>query len=187
MKRLIYNIITLLGLSVSLTGCDDFLTLYPTDEVVDDEYWVDGNKVRSVVASCYRYTADNNVLRKMIYWGEARSDNEDFSTGGTEVENLHNANALSSSSLVKWDGFYTVINICNNVIQKAPGVRSVDANFTEEKLHNYMAEAYTLRTLCYFYLVRSFGDVPYVTEPSDSERKNYMVRQAPGDSIIGSL
>lgn len=186
-KQYFTTIILGCGLSVALTSCDDFLTLYPEDDIVDDEYWVDGNKVQSVVAAGYRYLADNNAMRKMIYWGELRSDNVDYTTGGTDVENLHNANLLSSSSLVKWDGFYNVINICNNVLTKAPAVRNVDVNFTEEKYHHYMAEAYTLRALCYFYLVRSFGDVPYVTEPSDSEQKDYMVYQSKGDSIINCL
>lgn len=174
-------------IALTLTSCSDFLTLYPEDDIVDDEYWVDGNKVQSVVASCYRYMADNNTLRKMLYWGELRSDNVDYSTGGTDEEELHNGNLLSSSTLVKWDGFYNVINICNNVLQKAPAVRNIDVNFTEEKLNHYMAEAYTMRALCYFYLVRSFGDVPYVTEPSDSEQKDYMVSQMNGDSIVNYL
>lgn len=186
MKKLYISLCAMFALG-SLTSCNDFLTLYPEDEIVDDEYWVDGTKVQSVVASCYRYMADNNTLRKMLYWGELRSDNVDYTTGGTDEQNLHDANLLSSSSLVKWDGFYNVINICNNVIQKAPGVRDKDVNFTEDVLHHYMAEAYTMRALCYFYLVRSFGDVPYVTAPSDSEQKDYMVYQAKGDSIINCL
>ena len=56
----------LMAFSSVLTSCDDYLTLYPEDDIVDDEYWVDGNKVQSVVASGYRYMADNNVLRKMV-------------------------------------------------------------------------------------------------------------------------
>lgn len=186
MKQFIYNILIFAGL-FSLASCDDYLTLYPEDDIVDNEYWVDGTKVQSVVAAAYRYMADNNTMRKMLYWGELRSDNVDYVTGGTDEENLHNANLLSSSSLVKWDGFYKVINICNNVISKAPPVRDIDVNFTEEKLNAYMAEAYTLRALCYFYLVRSFGDVPYVTEPSDSEQKDYMVTQMPAGEIIDNL
>lgn len=192
--RTIINRLRLLALTAvslasltSLTSCDDFLTIYPEDDIVDDEYWVNGDQVQSVVMACYRYTCDNNVLRKMVQWGEIRSDNLDYSTGSSEEEEMHNANTLSSSSIVKWDGFYKVINICNNVIAKAPAVRNADVNFTEEKFHNYMSEAYALRALCYFYLIRSFGDVPYVTEPSDSEQKDYMVAQAPADSILSCL
>ena len=51
-------------------------------------------------------------------------------------------------------------------------------------MHNYLAEAYTLRALCYFYLIRSFGDVPYVTEPSESEQQDYQVAQSSADGVI---
>ena len=115
--------------------------------MVDDEYWVDGNKVQSVVAASYRYMAEDNVLRKLLYWGEVRSDNVSYNSGGNDVKNLYDANLLSSNSIVKWDGFYKVINICNNIIQKAPAVCEKDPNFTVEKMHNYMAEAYTMRAL----------------------------------------
>jgi hypothetical protein len=185
MKKLYY--ILAVVASFAFVACDDYLTIYPEDDIIDEKYWNTGDNVQSVVAACYRYMADNNVLRKMVLWGEMRSDNVDYSTGGSEEENLHDANVLSSSSLVRWNGFYKVINICNNVIQKAPAVRDKDANFTETKFHSYMAEAYTLRALCYFYLVRSFGDVPYVTEPSASEQQNYMVDQTPADSIVDFL
>ena len=63
-------------------------------------------------------------------------------------------------------------------------MRDRDANFTEDRLHNYLAEVYTLRALCYFYLVRSFGDVPYVTEPSESEQQDYQVAQSSADDVI---
>jgi hypothetical protein len=187
MKYICISALSALIFAVTFTSCNDYLTLYPEDDIVDDEYWQTGDQVQSVVASAYRYMIDNNVVRKMIYWGELRSDNEDYSTGGTEEEYLHDANLLSSNSIVKWDGFYKVINICNEVIAKAPGVCNVDANFTEATMHKYLSEAYTLRALCYFYLVRSFGDVPYVTTPSESEQTNYMVSQSSGDSIIGCL
>lgn len=187
MHNIIRNTIVALGAVCALTACDDYLTLYPEDDMIDDEYWTDADKVQSVVAAGYRYMADNNVLRKLIYWGELRSDNVEYSTGGTDEDNLYNQNLLSSSGLVKWDGFYKVVNICNNVIQKAPAVRGVDANFTEAKFHSYMAEAYTLRALCYFYLVRAFGDVPYVTEPSDSEQKDYLVSQTPQAEVLDNV
>lgn len=176
-----------LTIAISLSSCDDYLTLYPEDGIVDDEYWNNGDEVESVVYACYSKLSSSNVLYRMIYWGELRSDNETTNSVSTDESNLWNANLLSSNSLVKWNDFYTCINYCNNVIQKAPGVRDVDPNFTEDTFHSYMAEAYTIRALCYFYLVRAFGNVPYVTEPSDSEQKDYMVYQSSGDSIVNCL
>lgn len=173
--------------AVSFSSCDDYLTLYPEDGIVDDEYWNNGDEVQSVVYACYSKLSSSNVLYRMIYWGELRSDNETTNSVSTDESNLWNANLLSSNSLVKWNDFYSCINYCNNVLKKAPGVQSVDPNFTDATFHAYMAEAYTIRAFCYFYLVRAFGDVPYITEPSDSEQKDYMVYQSPQDSIIDCL
>lgn len=173
--------------AMSVASCNDYLTLYPEDGIVDDEYWNNGNEVQSVVNACYSKLSSSNVLYRMIYWGELRSDNETTNSVSTDESNLWNANILSSNSLVKWADFYTCINHCNNVIQKAPSVREADPNFTEDTYHAYMAEAYTIRALCYFYLIRTFGDVPYITEPSDSEQKDYMVHQTSQDSIVNYL
>ena len=176
MKYYLKNILLAASCLWAFTACNDFLTLYPEDDIVDDEYWETGEDVQSVVASCYRFMLEDNVISRIIYWGEARSDNMDYSTSAsTDEQYLKDANLLSSNALVTWGDFYKVINICNKVIKSAPAVRDRDANFTEERLHNYLAEAYTLRALCYFYLIRSFGDVPYVTEPSESEQQDYQV------------
>lgn len=185
MKYFWRNILLAGACMCTFTACNDFLTLYPEDDIVDDEYWETGEDVQSVVASCYRFMLEDNVISRIIYWGEARSDNMDYSTSAsTDEQYLKDANLLSSSGLVTWSDFYKVINICNKVIKVAPSVRNKDANFTEERLHNYLAEVYTLRALCYFYLVRSFGDVPYVTEPSESEQQDYQVPQSSADEVI---
>ena len=185
MKYYLKNIFLAASCLWLFTACNDFLTLYPEDDIVDDEYWETGEDVQSVVASCYRFMLEDNVISRIIYWGEARSDNMDYSTSAsTDEQYLKDANLLSSNGLVTWGDFYKVINICNKVIKSAPAVRDRDANFTEERLHNYLAEVYTLRALCYFYLVRSFGDVPYVTEPSESEQQDYQVAQSSADDVI---
>ncbi|MDP4276200.1 MAG: RagB/SusD family nutrient uptake outer membrane protein [Bacteroidota bacterium] len=187
MKHRLFYLLTAVLFVLTTTSCNDYLTLYPEDDIVDDQYWQTGDQVQSMVAACYRYMIDNDVINRMIYWGELRSDNVDYSSASTDEKYLKDANLLSSSGLVTWDKFYKVINICNNVIVKAPAVCQVDANFTTTTMHNYLSEVYTLRALCYFYLVRSFGDVPYVTVPSKSEQQNYLVTQTPGDSIINYL
>lgn len=185
MKYYLKNILLAASCLWAFTACNDFLTLYPEDDIVDDEYWETGEDVQSVVASCYRFMLEDNVISRIIYWGEARSDNMDYSTSAsTDEQYLKDANLLSSNALVTWGDFYKVINICNKVIKSASAVRDRDANFTEERLHNYLAEAYTLRALCYFYLIRSFGDVPYVTEPSESEQQDYQVAQSSADGVI---
>ena len=170
---------------VALTSCDDWLTVHPEDDIVDDDYWTNGDQVQSVVTSCYRWLATSDCLERMMVWGELRSDNVEAGSGAsTEERNIMDVNVLSSNYLSSWDCFYKVINICNNVIQKAPRAMQTDANYREDEMQANVAEATALRALCYFYLIRTFGDVPYVTEPSASESTDYNQPQSCADDVI---
>lgn len=118
MKYYLKNIFLAASCLWLFTACNDFLTLYPEDDIVDDEYWETGEDVQSVVASCYRFMLEDNVISRIIYWGEARSDDMDYSTSAsTDEQYLKDANLLSSNGLVTWGDFYKVINICNKVIK----------------------------------------------------------------------
>ena len=52
MKYYLKNIFLAASCLWLFTACNDFLTLYPEDDIVDDEYWETGEDVQSVVASC---------------------------------------------------------------------------------------------------------------------------------------
>ncbi len=181
-------IATAVTASWTATSCDDFLTLLPEDSTVEEDYWQTGSQVEAVVMACYRFMQEDDFMQRLIYWGEMRSDNVvSGSSVSTEETNLMNAVILSDNSLVKWEAFYEVINYCNHVIAKAPGVTEIDANFRQDELNSYMAEAYTIRALCYFYLVRTFGDVPLVLTPSSSDAEDYNVPQSTEAEILDQL
>lgn len=174
LKRL-YPVYLLLT-TLTLTACSEWLELLPDDSTIEEEFWQNGNQVESVVRSCYRYMQEDNVLQRIILWGELRSDEvQNGSSISVSETDIVNANVKSSNSYCNWASFYTVINYCNKVLEKAPNVRQLDANFDETTFKAYMAEAYTLRALCYFYLVRTFRDVPLVLSSSKTDNANYNV------------
>lgn len=45
----------------------------------------------------------------------------------------------------------------------------------------------TVRALCYFYLVRTFNNIPFVTEPYADDSKPFILAQTDGDTVIDSL
>ena len=162
--------------AMTLTGCNEWLELMPDDSTIEEEFWQNGNQVESVVRSCYRYMQEDNVMQRIILWGELRSDEvQNGSAISVNETDIVNANVKSSNAFCNWASFYTVINYCNNVLEKAPGVQQLDANFDDATFQAYMAEAYTLRALCYFYLLRTFRDVPLVVESSKSDDADYNV------------
>lgn len=165
-----------IAFAMTLTACNEWLELMPDDSTIEEEFWQNGNQVESVVRACYRYMQEDNVMQRIILWGELRSDEvQNGSAISVSETDIVNANVKSNNTYCNWASFYTVINYCNNVLEKAPGVRQLDANFDEATFKAYMAEAYTLRALCYFYLLRTFRDVPLVLESSKSDDYDYNV------------
>ncbi|MDD2256294.1 MAG: RagB/SusD family nutrient uptake outer membrane protein [Bacteroidales bacterium] len=169
-------------------SCDDWLTLLPEDRTVEEDFWKNRSQVESVVMSCYRLMQEDDVLQRIVWWGEMRSDNVVAGTAaGTDEKQLMEANILSSNSLTRWDGFYEVINVCNRVIERAPEVLELDNNFREDELQAFLSEALTLRSLAYFYLLRTFGDIPYTTQSSSNDAMDYNIPQTKEAVVVDRL
>ena len=175
-------------MTATLTGCNDFLDILPMNDVVLENFWTEKADVNSVVNSCYEALQNSDVQVRMGVWGELRSDNM---VGGSNVPNEVNEilkeNLLESNPMCDWSKFYTVINRCNTVCHYAPKVAAIDPNYTEDELRANIAEVSTLRALCYFYLIRTFRDVPYTTQPSIDDSQNYILPATKFDDVLDSL
>jgi hypothetical protein len=173
----------LAALTFALPACDDFLDLTPMNEVVKENFWTEKADVESSVYGCYSALESDDCLKRMFIWGEVRSDNVTTSSSTPwSLQQILKENLLESNGWVTWQCFYQVINRCNTVLTYAPQVAQIDPNYTESELRATVAEVTALRALCYFYLIRTFRDVPYVTTPSadDSDIEGHY-RVAPTD------
>lgn len=165
-----------------------FLTLYPLNEIVLENYWTEKADVESTLRSVYAAMESKDCIEKMILFGEVRSDNiVDGQNPGDDVKQFTKDNILETNGLVKWDCFYKVINLANTILYYAPEVQRIDPNYTLEELNANIAEAVFLRSLSYFYLIRSYKDVPYVTRPSIDDSEEFRVGVTPFEDILDSL
>lgn len=159
-----------------LTSCSDFLEILPLNEVVRENYWTEKADVTSVLFSCYESLESQESLMRMGIWGELRSDNiTPGRQASYDVAEMLKENILPTSSLVKWDVMYQTINRCNTVIYFAPEVEQKDPNYQYSELQANIAEATFIRDLCYFYLLRSFRDVPITFEPSIDDQRDFQI------------
>lgn len=176
------------ALPVCLSGCSDWFDIMPQTELVKEDFWKSKSDVESAVAACYRAMEEPDVMERLIAWGEVRSDNV---IRGFDVNNdilyMLQCNIDATNRLTSWSSIYSVINYCNTVIDNAPQVCEQDPNFTQGELRTYLAEAQTIRALCYFYLVRTFKDVPFITEPYTDNSRPFLVAQTDGNEIIDWL
>ena len=177
----------LMGLAgFALSSCD--LDLLPLDEVVLENYWTEKADVESVLISCYASYEEGGVPERMFVWGEGRSDNVVIRTSNDlNLSHIMRGNLLPSNSYNNWLGFYKIINRCNTVIYYAPQVHVKDPNYTDSDLAQTLAEAKALRALAYFYLIRTFKDVPYVTMPSIDDNQEFFIGVTKHEDILDSL
>lgn len=173
---------------LSFTSCDDFLSILPMNEIVHEKFWKEEADVNSMVNACYSQLESSDCISRMIVWGELRSDNMEVgSNAPNDIQQILKENLLETNGYTKWDTFYKVINNCNTVIRFAPDVAAIDPNFTESELRATIAEVTTLRSLSYFYLIRTFRDVPYVTQPSVEDDQEYKVPAGKFDAVLDSI
>ncbi len=188
MKLKIKNIILALAMSLTFSSCDDFFELKPTNEMVLDEFWQTESDVLSVTGACYRAMQQPGFMQRLIVWSEFRSDNVILGNNvGTDLLYVGNLNILPSNGYAYWGDFYNVINLCNTVEHFAPQVCEKDPNFSNAQLRAYLAEVKAIRAFCYFTLVRTFRDIPLITEPTVDDTQVFQREQSDPDELIDFL
>ncbi len=173
-----------------LASCDDFLTIYPTSSIVEEDFWKDKIDLQNAVMGCYTQIVSNGMLNKYIYWGEERSDNFERSTSvssTSELANIMNANLLPTYSQFDWTPAYKAINYCNKVLSHGPEVVNSDESFSNSDWLPIRAEVTALRALCHFYLVRTFGEIPYATEDYNNDSQELRLAQSTQLEVLNNI
>lgn len=174
-----YNLVACcLGLLLTFSSCNKWLELKPNDGIIREEYWKTKEDVHAAIIGCYGSllgevkTTETPLAEKLFIWGELRADMLAPSTGtGNNEYDIMNLNTVSTNNYVNWSSLYKTINYCNTVIDFAPEVIENDKTFTQSALDGYIAEAKGLRALMYFYLARSFGEVPLKLKSTSSDEE----------------
>ena len=162
---------------VLATSCTDYLTIIPSDVVVEENFWQTKDQVNGMLATSYLKLLSSDAVSKAIIWGEVRSDNMTFPPSyNTDIKNIVEANITDENSYCRWGVFYEAISNANLVLESAHKTLETDPDFSEGDLDVVKGEMYAMRALCHFYLVRTFRDIPLATHSAknDAEIPKYV-------------
>lgn len=175
------------AIMLGMTSCEDFLTIFPSDQIVEEDFWEDKRDLNNVVSACYTQLAQN--MQNFINWGELRSDNFALSTGtnNENIKNIMNANLLPTNGMFRWTPLYMEINFCNKILAHGPEVLDSDESFSVGSWGPIRAEAITLRALSHFYLLRVWGEVPYVTVDYNNDSQTFILPQSTQEAVLDSI
>lgn len=148
---------------LSLSSCSkDFLDLPPATSVDADEAILTDNDMLSALTGSYAGMRVFDLYgRTLPLVGDLQADNVIISSrnAGRYTEFYQNTYLVNNQWVTGfWSNAYRVILRVNNIINATPTVTN------QANVDQYLGEAYAIRALMYFELVRSFAK-PYTDDP----------------------
>jgi len=167
-------------------SCSDWLELIPPGGLIREEFWKTKSDVEAVLMASY--SSFSQMDRALFLYGELRGD---MLTGGGnqpwQEQMIMENNIYPDNSQTDWRNFYKVINYCNEVITNAPKVQEIDNTFTDYQMQGMVSEAYFLRSLAYFYLVRIYNQVPLILVPTETDDADFYVTKVDEETVLKQI
>lgn len=173
MKRIKYTLLSLCALA--MTSCSDFLNEEPITSVAKEGVYNSLSSAKASLAGCYAMMAGYDGYAFNYFHVLSTSSGMGVSLKTNDV-NLTTMNVLPSDvNMTKmYDGLYQTINSANDIID---GMQTSTIELSER--NRISGEAYFIRAVSYFNLVRLFGKVCLVTKPVTS----YAEAQSPRSEV----
>ncbi len=154
-------------LSMTFTGCDDFLNQEPQGS------WVEGDgsagSFETDVFTLYAKMRGFNVTSGNVPMAIHSFRSEDAEKGSTASDGaVHGTmyddfeyNASNGLTQGYWTGNYEIINLANTILSNINDYKATVDSLSEGDLVN-QSEVYFFRAFAFFNLVRAFGEVPKI-------------------------
>lgn len=193
--KIYFPILCLLVLTM-MASCEKFLEEKPLDAKSSNTFWQTESDAQTAVNALYyggvpylnNTDIDGGWTPKATMWNGILSglfvDKKKDRTFTNACEDLSlNVANFDATAMKLWHEFYKGISRANFVIANVPTMTDV---LDEPTIKNYLAQAKFFRAYGYFYLVKEFGDVPYVDEPYTSTDGMFKER-VPAAEVYGKI
>ncbi|MDT0645585.1 RagB/SusD family nutrient uptake outer membrane protein [Zunongwangia sp. F260] len=174
MKRSNIYFLLFLGLLTTVSCSEDFLDAEPITETTDSNFYRNPEDAFSALVGCYdglqiasggvgglSYPVTSMVLSDNMFGGVGNADPFNFQA----VDEFDISRAPTYSNLYEnlWRQYYRAIYRCNVLISK---MDQIDWSEDPELRTQYESEARFIRGYLYFQMVKLWGNIPLLTEPS---------------------
>lgn len=205
-KKINFIYLLVAAIAVGSMSCGKLLDVPPQNKLTLNQFWLSKDQAVAAIAGIYSnlgstkcdFTSGNlsatavSPVECYIYWGEIRGELLKSNPGmlpaaQVSKENLDNLIVTPNDVTTKYTAFYKIINEANQAIKNIPGIKSKDPAFTQLDEDQLTGEAYFLRAFCYFWLVRTFKEVPLVLQPSEKDDQDYSIPKSPADTLYARI
>lgn len=157
---------SLLFVLLLLGSCEEFLEERPTTQFNKDQIYSSVEGAQAALNACYAYISRSTMygrdFQAVLACGSGTMTAGTSSSAWADLSKLDlQTNHTYVASV--YEGHYTTINAINDVL-----LNLKDSPIDQEIRDRILGEAYFLRALCYFNLIRLYGPIPLVVEPASS-------------------
>lgn len=162
---------------VLFTSCSSFLEVDPRSSISGEGIIKDETSANAAISGVYDalrsyYSVDYQSIAYLsgdnVQWTGSQSQVQEFINNRVNPEN--------STIASTWNGIYTTINRANNVINTLDNYEG--DGIPAAVKDNVLGQAYAIRGLAYFDLVRVWGGVPLITEPTEKVGDNIGIERS---------
>lgn len=176
------NYIIILIFASLLVSCNDFLTQPPKSNFVTPNFYQSEDDARQGITGIYSALRDPDVTGLTI----KEVPNDLYKHNGTnDLDGLSDFTFSATNSVFRdeWRAHYAAIKNCNYAIFYLNQNKAKITNYQK-----YLAQAKGVRAFLYFDLVRWFGDVPLVVNPTFDVKPGIgMVSRTRQDSVFSQI
>ena len=182
------------------SSCKDFLVEEPVNSTYSEAFWKKSSDLRSALAGNYALIRDVmssgnwNVSPRHFMYGDAVANSYfTMQYTGDGLEGIQSGDytfQYNVESLGDWTKYYkaiTMSNILINRIPKVDGTLLTDVSNPEKFKNEILGEAYFLRALAYFMMVRVWGDVPIITEEYNDPITAPELARSPKEEVMAQI
>lgn len=175
-KKLIYSLIA--GTMFTLASCDDFLDVQPASGFTPEYVFSSEAEMKALMTRIYSSMTEDGLYGSNLASGlNTNTDvemnsfkNNTVNTNGSDI-GCFDSRPTWAVLNATWNNLYYAINYANDflqAVQESPLFSDKLTGDTPSETQQMYGEVKTLRAMFYLDLIRTWGDVVFITKPTES-------------------
>lgn len=171
-KKLVYLLIAVFPIS----SCTDTITLDPISQISNSSFWKTENDATAGLNGMYVKLREptQGIFGILFLNGDVRSNVMELGGGAAGIEQRWYANTLDQTVTENnWQKFYQAMHTTNLILKYVPGMKFN----SEDSKNNILAQAHATRAYLYFTMLKTWGDLPLVTDPIENTDPDILYKE----------
>ena len=187
-KHIVTLPLIVLGMGI-FTSCEDFLSEKKYDFIDEADFYTNNTELELAVNGAYEVLSEKMTYGHFMLVNDCDTDLSHIKGSGTgqAARDIGHYNIYAAHTWLEesWGLYYTGIDRVNRIMDNKDKVELPD-EASKATFKRLIAEARLLRGLCYFDLVRMWGDVP-MKLTSSKKSENFLIPRTDREKVYDQI